>query len=123
MVLLNDSQLYVLGGLGQKSVEMFDLTSDDISWKKSPEMPQVSARACAVAVGQDKIIVIGGHNNDSSQSLAKVWEFDSKSGEWSELDPMREARRDHACLLVQFEKTDGILVTGGNDVTFFYPFQ
>ena len=38
--------------------------------------------------------------------------MDLKSGKWRELPDMIEPRRDHACLYIELEEIDGILVTG-----------
>ena len=36
------------------------------------------------------------------------------TGTWTSITSMEIARREHACLYVEFEETKGILVTGGN---------
>ena len=36
-------------------------------------------------------------------------------GKWRETASMIEPRKDHACLYVELENTDGVLVTGGLD--------
>ena len=129
--------MYVLGGIGEKSVESLNLaggTSDNGKrWQTGPPMPDVSARACAVGVGKDNIIVVGkvicensclkqsssmfsfsgGHDNSSTNSLPTAHKLSVSTGKWTKLPEMKHPRRDHACVFVEFETTSGILVTGG----------
>ena len=44
--------------------------------------------------------------------MASGYELDLRNGKWRELTSMIEPRRDHACLYIDLEETDGILVTG-----------
>ena len=56
----------------------------------------------------------GGHDNSSTTSLNSGYELNLKNGgRWTELASMTEPRRDHACLYIELEETNGILVTGG----------
>ena len=61
----------------------------------------------------DKIIVLGGHTNETSASLDTVLEYESSSSSWTNLPVMLTPRRDHACLYVELETSAGVLVTGG----------
>lgn len=106
-------------------------------WQLGPEMPSVMARSCAVTVDDNTIVmigekdslekkkggivlilflfsIIGGHDNASTNSLPLGYQLDISEGTWTTLPQMIVPRRDHACLLVEFEKARGILVTGGN---------
>ena len=47
--------------------------------------------------------------------LSSGYELSIDGGKWREMASMIEARKDHACLYVELENTDGILVTGGLD--------
>ena len=88
-------------------------------------------RSCAVSTGSS-IIMIGGHNNDSTESLnimlqmtkveTSFWNWKKKTklevyyfqgGDWTFGPLMLESRRDHACLYLEFERSRGVLVTGG----------
>ena len=61
------------------------------------------------------MVCSGGHDNASTNSLPTGFALDlSRSDpEWAELPEMEQPRRDHACLLVEFEDAAGVLVTGG----------
>ena len=77
---------YIIGGMGEKTTEYIDMKSfslDNLSheesentfipksrqknnavqklpeWRLGPSLPQIRARACAVAIGPDKILLIG----------------------------------------------------------------
>ena len=63
-------QLYFMGGVGQQSVEILDISLED-TWFEGPELPFVLARSCAVSTGSS-IIITGGHDKSSSNSLSTV---------------------------------------------------
>ncbi len=137
-VALSNGQVYVLGGVDLASVEVFDPETE--SWTEGPIMPRVVARGCAVSIGDESVVIIGeedtnstarsrawarwlmtpvlslcsgGHDNVSTNSLPTVYKLDPSTKEWLDLPEMNHPRRDHACLYVELEETDGILVTGG----------
>ena len=57
----------------------------------------------------------GGHNTNSTvKSLNTGLKLKVSTGTWTSITSMEIARREHACLYVEFEETKGILVTGGN---------
>jgi len=105
------SQLYLMGGVGEKSVEILDTSLED-TWFEGPELPFVLARSCAVSTGSS-IFISGGHDNTSEASLATVLKLTKETGEWSEVAAMLTPRRDHACLYVELETSAGILISGG----------
>jgi len=82
-------------------------------WQLGPSLPDVRARACAVASDSDTIFLIGGHSNNSMAPLSSGYYMESDGNQWKELTSMIEARKDHACLYIELEDTNGILVTGG----------
>ena len=49
------SQLYLMGGVGDQSVEILDTSLED-TWFDGPELPFVLARSCAVSTGSSIII-------------------------------------------------------------------
>ncbi len=60
------------------------------------------------------IILTGGHNTNSTvKSLNTGLRLKVSTGAWTTITSMEVARREHACLFVEFEETKGILVTGG----------
>ena len=76
------------------------------------------------------IILVGGHGNDTTQSLDTVLQYQGSGGGWTTLPSemitpdasnpsllcilgLLTARRDHACMWVEFETSAGVLVTGG----------
>jgi len=105
------SQLYLMGGVGEQSVEILDISLEN-TWFDGPELPFVLARSCAVSTGSS-IIITGGHDNSSDASISTVLKLTKETGEWSEMSGMLTPRRDHACLYVELETSAGILVTGG----------
>ena len=89
-------------------------------------------RSCAVTSGDGgSIILVGGHGNDTTQSLDTVLQYQGSGGVWTTLPSemitpdnvsnpsllyilgLLTARRDHACMWVEFETSAGVLVTGG----------
>ena len=57
--------------------------------------------------------ISGGHSNNSMAPLSSGYYMESDGNQWKELTSMIEARKDHACLYIELEDTNGILVTGG----------
>lgn len=135
---------YIIGGSGEKTTEYIDMKTfslDNVKhedseentfipksrqkssntiqnlpeWRLGPSLPQIRARACAVSIGSDKILLIGGHDNSSLTPLSSTYQLDVDGGKWREAASMIEPRKDHACLYVELETTDGVLVTGGLD--------
>ena len=80
---LLDGHLVLIGGVGHSSVEIHELRGDK-QWISGPALPESLARSCAVTAG-DKIIVIGGHNNDSTASLDIVLQYESSASSWTNL--------------------------------------
>eukprot|EP00095_Tigriopus_kingsejongensis_P003416 maker-scaffold1126_size61158-snap-gene-0.11 protein:Tk03416 transcript:maker-scaffold1126_size61158-snap-gene-0.11-mRNA-1 annotation:"hypothetical protein TRIADDRAFT_56004" len=111
--------MFVMGGVGEKSVEIINLKAelegeDKLpEWRLGPDLPEVMARSCAALVDNDTVIIVGGHDNSSSQSLPLGYMLKILDNQWTEIPNMNVPRRDHACLFVEFEKARGILVTGG----------
>ncbi len=130
---------YVIGGVGSRVVEFLDMKLFDLNaleemedgsslipksrqqkvnirknmpqWQLGPSLPDVRARACAVAGDHTSIFVVGGVDNSSINPLATGLYLDNS--QWKELPSMIEARKDHACLYINLEESSGILVTGG----------
>lgn len=109
-------QVLLIGGLYETSVEVWD--SQDKLWKQGTELPFSVARGCAVSI-EDTVILTGGHDNSSTESLDTVLRLSRETGGWEKAPSMLEPRRDHGCLFIELERTKGVLVTGGlgpNDV-------
>jgi hypothetical protein len=59
-------------------------------------------------------MIEGGHNtNATAKSVNTGLKLKVSTGTWTTITSMEVARREHACLFVEFEDTKGILVTGG----------
>ena len=104
------SQVLLIGGLWESSVEVWDPT--DRQWKLGSELPYTVGRGCAVSL-DNSIMLTGGHDNSSTASLSTVLKLSAETGGWEQVPSMLEARRDHGCLYVEMERARGILVTGG----------
>ncbi|TRY74923.1 hypothetical protein TCAL_07513 [Tigriopus californicus] len=111
--------VFVMGGIDEKTVEVINLKSEiqgspDIpEWKLGPDLPQVLGRSCAVLMDNETVIIAGGHDDNSTLSLATGYMLNILENAWTEIPNMKVPRRDHACLFVEFEKSKGMLVTGG----------
>ena len=106
--------LFVMGGVDESSVEFIDASRKGAKWQSGPSLPAVTARACAAAVDGDTVILSGGHGNGTAAgSVRSARMLSASKGKWIELAEMNHARRDHACVFVEFETTSGVLVTGG----------
>ena len=103
------SMIYIMGGEELMSVEVLD-SVHETEWTPGPELPIIVSRSCAVSTGSS-IILAGGQTNQSSSSL--VFSLTKDKDDWTELQPMLQARRDHACLYAEMEGRKGMLVTGG----------
>ena len=105
--------MFVMGGIGESSVEFINAARKGAKWQSGPSLPAVTARACAAGVDSDTIILSGGHGNGSAGSVRSAHMLSASKGKWIELAEMNHPRRDHACVFVEFETTSGVLVTGG----------
>ena len=57
------------------------------------------------------LLVIGGYSNGGA--LDSVELLDIESGRWDKLADLPKARYGHACLLMELQGQEGILVSGG----------
>merc|ERR1719186_1524545 len=74
----------------------------------------MSAQNCLVVTSPTTFVVIGGsYNQIKSKSYTTVLEFNSITGEWTELPDIPEGRYEHACALVTTKSGPGIMVAGG----------
>lgn len=60
---------YILGGIGQKSVERMNFDADG-DWTETTSLPDVVARGCAVAIDSNTIVIVG-MNTSSYRMLMK----------------------------------------------------
>ena len=104
---------YVIGGVGHRTVETFDMARNGTKWQITTSLPGVVARACAVTAFNETIFVVGGHDNVSTNSLPTGYSYRVSEGKWTAIAEMNVPRRDHACLFLEMEDNNGILVTGG----------
>ena len=109
---------YVIGGVGHRTVETLDMSRNASKWQLASSLPGVVARACALTAFNSTIFVIGGHDNASTNSLPSGYRYEVGEGKWTAIAEMNVPRRDHACLFLEMEDNNGILVTGGE--VFFY---
>ena len=71
--------------MGHSSVELLELRGS-LSWVAGPELPVSLARACAVTSGDGaSIILVGGHGNDTTQSLDTALQYQGSGGGWTQL--------------------------------------
>ena len=61
--------MFVMGGIGESSVEFVNAGRKGAKWQSGPSLPAVTARACAAAVDGDTVILSGGHGNGSAGSV------------------------------------------------------
>ena len=52
--------VYILGGIGQDTVEKYSLESIQSSWTEVMSMPESLARSCVVTIGDNNTILIIG---------------------------------------------------------------
>ena len=112
------NEVFILGGDGNGTAEYLPINNNfhdgSLKWRLSEKLPKNAGknRACAVKTGENGFIYIGGESYNN-----RVFAFNADSRRWTELTPMREGRRDHACVRMTLtrggEDEDGVLVVGG----------
>jgi len=114
-----DGKMFILGGIieGEQtgSVEVWD--EDLQQWIDGPEMPEVRARFCAVAVpgSDDRFLAVVGGEMDG-ELLSSMKTLDLQTNEWRmQAGELRVPRKDQACVATRLDDEEGILVTGGVD--------
>ena len=110
-------EVYVLGGT---TIQLEDQTnlldSSEVlarygrEWTEGPPLPARLAGACAVAVSQTELLLIGGLTTD--RPLSTVWLYSSLSKTWSTWPSLASARATHAC--IKTGRT--VVVAGGGGV-------
>src|SRR4051812_5366213 len=75
-------------------------------WTRGASLQSPRAASCAVALADGRIIVAGG--NGDAGALTSV-EVGSAQGDFAAVQPMGDARADHACVLLQ----NGLLLVAG----------
>ena len=75
-------------------------------WTRGASLQTARSASCAVALADGRMIVPGG--SGESGPLASV-EQSLPGGDFVDVQPMREARADHSCALLQ----DGLLLVAG----------
>lgn len=96
---------------GDESDPMWFLPTGSTIWEEGPSLPtQISVeRHCAVQVGDDSFLLIGGKYETSAGTL--IVEFDIGKNRWDRLwGNLNVARMDHACANLENRK---IIVAGG----------
>lgn len=82
---------------------------------KGPNIKSVFPSKTPLSFSFSVYFLPGGQGSDgsSSSSLSSGYSLHAPTSRFSSLPPMNQARRDHACLFVEFEHDKGVLVTGG----------
>jgi N-acetylneuraminic acid mutarotase len=106
---LND-KLYVIGGVGLSSVEIFDPSNDN--WVSGVSLPGEVQYGTSITIN-GKIYLVGGRNA-SEQNINQVLCFDPATNQWSAKANMPTAR--HGMKLVLFENR--IWAIGGYTSTY-----
>ena len=78
--------MFVMGGIGESSVEFVNAGRKSAKWQSGPSLPAVTARACAAAVDGDTVILSGGHGNGSAGSVRTAHMLSARDDElvrWS----------------------------------------
>jgi len=101
------SRIYAVGGSrsigSERSIEMFDGTE----WKEIGETNGYRQDFCALAWGEDGILVTGGYDDVGQETRTEL--FNVTSGTWKMLARMPEGRGLHACSYYN----GGVIVSGG----------
>ena len=114
-VLLDDGRVLLVAGYGSgrvllKSVEIYDPSTGE--WELGPDLPEDRSWFEMVKLRDGRVFVAGGYTGTSSRRtyLSSALIFDPKTGGWSSMPPMREARGGFSMTLL----ADGrVLVAGG----------
>ncbi len=78
-----------------------------------PDSPAGTFDACMVAVGEDRVLMLGGNIN--ALATNRTFSLDLKADRWTELESMNERRAYPACGVV-YEKSvaRAVVVAGGS---------
>ena len=72
--------MFVMGGIGEGSVEFINAARKGAKWQSGPSLPAVTARACAAGVDSDTVIISGGHGNGSAGSVRSAHMLSARDG-------------------------------------------
>jgi len=119
VVIKGSGDMIVIGGLID---DLRTTTSDRLDggdggsgeWRGGPQLQEPRAKFCAVSTENNRFAILGGET-DETAATADLKIYDSDNGDWSTLPEMRQARKDHACLMAEINGDKGILVSGGVD--------
>ena len=101
-------RVYAIGG---DNVEVFDAESK--SWTEVFQLQPARSRHCSVVVGDQQVLIFGGA---SSATLNLTTLIDTKTGNFTNLEPMPVGRYAAGCLKWTLNDQDGVMITGGVDL-------
>ena len=112
---LLDGRIYVIGGFSQQgtlatTTLVYDIAAD--SWSTAPGMKNPREHLTAVVHG-GQVYVLGGRKGSLATNTTLVERFDPRTGRWTTLAPMRQARSGHASAVT----ADGRVVALGGEAT------
>jgi len=136
------NKVLAMGGMGLNEDHTGELIRNSIGvftfsdgWTTNSDwvLPVGMWRFCAVAIDQQRVVVIGGLESEDgtisgSKPSRKVQLLDTITGTWDELAPMPSTNGlvDHSCTLYERNSNLGIFIVPGDDgnspspLTFFY---
>jgi len=102
-------ELYAIGGghfLGNdRTIEKFNAETN--AWELFGEMSGSRSEFCALPLGDDAIILIGGYDDFMQSEKTEKYDFATKT--WTQLSPLPLGRDLHSCVWYK----DEIVVAGG----------
>ncbi len=113
-----DGDMFIAGGFvdGERTATVERLPKDrESGWRSSTSLPEPRSRFCAVAVSDNTVAVVGGESGESGttderKATADLKTYSLSDDDWTTQPGMAQARKDHACLMVEIDGDKGILV-------------
>ena len=116
----NTTSLVMVGGVdGSGRSEVVRATSDGEEFDPVAWLPEPIEAHCAIAVGPNKIMVVGGVAGKNNKNTEMVAIVDLRTGRWTTPDSLSIVRRSPGCGLVRSPLPDFVVAASneGDHVT------
>lgn len=108
------NEIYIIGGYGLASVEVYDISSQ--SWRMEPSLSRPLGGAAATVVG--RWIVVTGGRHDKDNRSTKSFSFDTITHQWTQRDiALSPPRIYHSCVSIGSQV---VSVGGAEDYGYTY---
>ena len=110
-------QVIIYNPFGSNGIETWAFDIDAHTWKnKAPKTDAPPARwgsRMAYDAESDRIILFGGSDLNTAETLNDTWAYDYETNSWTEMDPFVRATPHHYADMVYVPSLDRVVMFGG----------